>query len=190
MISGFLRSVSFAIGVGLSVAAFGQANPPGGASTPPTSLTAADLNFAKEAAIGEHLEVDAGRIAERSSNNPQVKEFGARMVRDHSAAGAQLKEIAAAKGVTLPQGLDAKHQKVLDHLASLRGGEFDREYMRKMVEDHDEAVKLFENAARSASDPQIKRFAAETSRTIQDHDKSAHEIAASMATGSSRPSTR
>ena len=67
MISGFLRSVSFAIGVGLSVAAFGQANPPGGASTPPTSLTAADLNFAKEAAIGGHLEVDAGRIAERGA---------------------------------------------------------------------------------------------------------------------------
>jgi putative membrane protein len=185
-----LRSVSFAIGIGLNVAAFGQANSTGGAGTPSTSLTAADLNFAKEAAIGGQLEVDAGRIAERSWNNPRVKEFGARMARDHSAAGAQLKEIAAAKGITLPQDLDAKHQKLLDHLASLRGSEFDREYMRQMVEDHDEAVKLFENAAHNASDPQIKRFAEETSHTIQAHDKSVLEIAASMATGSSRPSTR
>jgi len=37
------------------------------AGTPPTSLTAADLNFAKEAAIGGQLEVDAGRIAERGA---------------------------------------------------------------------------------------------------------------------------
>ena len=190
MTQGFLRSASFVIGLGLSAAAFGQANPPGAAVVPSATLSSAELSFAKEAAIGGQFEVDAGKIAEHSSN-PRVKEFGARMVRDHSAAGAKLKEIAAAKGISLPEGLDAKHKKLLDHLASLRGTEFDRVYMHEMVEDHDQDTKLFENAARTANDPQLKRFAEDTLRTVREHDKLAHDVSASISgTGTSRSSAR
>jgi putative membrane protein len=188
-----LRTVSFAVGVGLSAGAFAQANTPRGsepAQRAPVQLSAADQKFLNEAAIGGQFEVDAGKIAERSAN-PQIKEFGARMVKDHGAADTKLKQLATAQGATVPQKLDAKHAKIRDHLASLKGAEFDREYIREMVKDHDEDAQAFANAAKSLNDPQLKRFAADTLPVIQAHDKMAHDIAASLtATGSSSPRGR
>jgi putative membrane protein len=189
MRSRFLQSAAFAIGIGLSAAAFAQANAPG-ARTPATPLSPADANFVKEAAIGGQFEVEAGKVAERSSN-PQVRQFGARMVKDHSAAGAKLKTFAAEKGMTVPQELDAQHAQIRDHLASLKGAEFDHEYIREMVKDHDEDARAFTDAARTLKDPQLRRFAADTLPVIQAHDQMAHQIEASMtATGSSVPRSR
>jgi predicted outer membrane protein len=78
-----LRSLSFAVGVGLSAGAFAQTNMPRGIEPGQgarAQLSAADERFANEAAIGGQFEVEAGKIAERSAN-PQIKEFGARMVK-------------------------------------------------------------------------------------------------------------
>ena len=152
-------------------------------------LSAADQNFINEAAIGGQFEVEAGKLAQRSAN-PQIKEFRPRD-EDDSAAGAKLKRIAAAKGVMVSQDLDAKHANTRDHLASLKGPEFDREYIQEMVKDHDEDAQIFADAAQNGNDPQIKRFAADTLSVIKAHDKMAHEIAASMtASGSSAPHGR
>jgi|SRR5215469_4395335 putative membrane protein len=183
-----LWTVSFAVGVGLSVGAFAQTNMPRGtepAQRAPAQLSAADRKFIEEAAIGGQFEVDAGKIAERSVN-PQIKEFGARMVKDHSAADAKLKQIAASQGATVPQELDAKHAQIRDHLASLKGVEFDREYISEMVKDHDEDEQVFANTAKTLNDLQLRRFAADTLPVIQSHDKMAHEIVSAMtATGTS-----
>jgi putative membrane protein len=188
-----LRTVSFAVGVGLSAGAFAQANVPRGtepAQQAPAKLSATDQKFLNEAAIGGQFEVEAGKIAERSAN-PQIKEFGARMVKDHGAAGAKLKTLATAQGATVSQDLDLKHAQILEHLASLKGAEFDREYIREMVKDHDEDAQAFANAAKTLNDPQLKRFTSDTLPVIQAHDKMAHDIAASMmATGSSAPRGR
>jgi putative membrane protein len=202
--SGFLRKgvamkrlilsiASFAVGIGLSAGAFAQTNMVRGTEPTqraPEQLSAADQKFISEAAIGGQFEVEAGKIAEHSAS-PQVKEFGARMVKDHGAAYAKLKQLATMRGAKTPQGLDAKHAEIRDHLASLKGSEFDREYIREMVKDHDEDVQAFADAARTLNDPQFRRFAADTLPVIQAHDKMAHEIAASMtATGSSTPRGR
>jgi putative membrane protein len=188
-----LRSLSFAVGVGLSAGAFAQTNMPRGIEPGQgarAQLSAADERFANEAAIGGQFEVEAGKIAERSAN-PQIKEFGARMVKDHGAGGAKLKALMTNRGARVPQGLDSKHAEIRDHLASLKGAEFDREYIREMVKDHDEDSQTFADAAKSLSDTQLKGFAAETLPVIKDHDKMAHEIAASITvTGSSAPRRR
>jgi putative membrane protein len=182
-----LQTLSFAVGVGLSVGAFAQTNMPRGTERAPAQLSATDQKFINEAAIGGQFEVEAGKIAERSAN-PQIKQFGARMVKDHSAAGAKLKQLATARGAAVPQDLDPKHAQIRDRLASLKGAGFDREYIQEMVGDHDKDAQAFANAAQSLSDPQLRRFAVDTLSVIQAHDKMAHEIATSMtATGSSTP---
>lgn len=168
-----LQSVSLLIGMGFATAAFAQ-------TAPSAALDAKDQKFVKEAAIGGQFEVEAGRLAEKSAN-PQIREFGARMVKDHSAAADQLKRIVAErKGAEIPQGLDQEHRRLLDHLASLKSPAFDREYMSNMVKDHDQDKKEFADASRDLRDPQLKRFAQETLPVIQQHDKMAHEVTNSM----------
>jgi putative membrane protein len=145
-----------------------------------SKLSAADQKFVDSAAIGGRYEVEAGRIAEKSAN-PQVKQFGARMVHDHGAADVKLRQIVTAQGGTLPQSLDQDHQQQLDHLRSLHGAEFARAYMQDMVKDHDTDAQEFGKAVQSIDDPQLKAWSQSTLKVIEAHDKMAHQIADQMA---------
>jgi len=154
-------------------------------------LSQADQKFVKEAAMGGQFEVELGRLAQQNANDQRVKDFGARMVQDHGNANAMLTAIATGKGETMPQQLDAKHAQLRDRLAGLRGAEFDRAYISNMVKDHDEDARAFAKEAQNGRDEEIKLFAKETLAVVQDHDKLAHEIHASLtAVGSSRENRR
>jgi putative membrane protein len=69
----------------------------------------AGRKFLNDAALGGMTEVEAGQLALRKAQQSDVKAFAERMVKDHSKANEELKQIAAAKGVTLPRQLDRKH---------------------------------------------------------------------------------
>lgn len=156
------------------------------AAPPPHQLSRADMSFMKEAATGGMAEVELGKLARQNAQSEDVKQFGARMVQDHGAAGNELATLAANKDVKLPDRLDPKHAQLRDKLARLRGGEFDRAYMREMTKDHDKDLKAFRRQAQSASDPDLKQFAAKTAGVIEQHDKMAHDISQSLsAVGSS-----
>jgi putative membrane protein len=114
-------------------------------------------------------EVQLGQLAQQKGQSDQVKQFGERMVQDHTQANEQLKSIAQAKGIALPASLDDKHRKHLDKMQNLSGAEFDREYMKHMVNDHQKAVKLFKRQADRGADPDLKAFAASTLPKLQDH---------------------
>jgi putative membrane protein len=69
---------------------------------------------------------------------------------------------------------DAKSTK--DQLSGLSGENFDREFMRHMVSDHEKAVDLFRKEAQGGQDAQVKQFAQQTLPTLQDHLKQAQEV--------------
>jgi putative membrane protein len=59
-----------------------------------------DPSFFKQAAEGGIAEVDAGTLAQSKGNSQAVKDFGAMMVKDHSAANEKLKSVATAENVS------------------------------------------------------------------------------------------
>jgi putative membrane protein len=140
-------------------------------------LSKADATFIKKAASGGIAEVEFGRLATDKASKPEVKQFGQRMIDDHSKANDQLKQVAAAKHVTLPQSISAKDKATKAQLEALSGEEFDRAYMEDMVKDHKQDVAEFQRASKSALDPQIKDWASQTLPTLQDHLKQAQTIA-------------
>jgi putative membrane protein len=153
-------------------------------------LNQKDMNFVKEAAIGGMAEVELGKLAEQNAQNDQVKQFGARMVRDHGAANNELGMIASGKSIVLPDRLDQKHMQTRDKLAKMKGAAFDRAYIKEMVEDHDKDMKAFRQHAQTGTDPDIKAFAQKVLPTIEEHDKLAHDIMKSLsAVGSSQPAS-
>ena len=95
--------------------------------------------------------------------------FGQRMVRDHSRMSQELRQLAKSKGVTLPDKLDKKHQKMFEHMSSLSAGEFDRAYAKDMVSGHEEAIQKFEDEAKNGQDPDVKALAAKGLKILQEH---------------------
>jgi len=129
----------------------------------------ADHKFASEAAIGGMAEVELGRLAASKASNADVKNFGQRMVDDHSKANDELKSTASKESIKLPTAIDAKHQAVIDRMSKLSGAEFDRAYVKEMVKDHEMDVKEFERESSSGSNAAIKGFASKTLPTLQEH---------------------
>src|SRR5690349_5799966 len=92
-------------------------------STEKTSV--ADRTFVEKAASGGMAEVKMGKLAVDKGTSPTVKQFGQKMVDDHSKANDELKSIASKKNLTLPTEVDSKHQAAYDKLAKLSGSDFD-----------------------------------------------------------------
>jgi putative membrane protein len=143
-------------------------------------LSAADYKFAKEAASGGMMEVSLGKVAAERSANPAVQQFGQRMVTDHGKGGQELAKIASSKGASLPSELTTAQQQETERLAKLSGPEFDKAYVALMVRDHKADEKEFKRASEKVQDPELKAFAAATLTVVQDHLKTAEELAASL----------
>lgn len=76
-------------------------------STSGAALSGDDRKFIMEAAHGGMMEVKLGQMAADKATNPDVKQFGQRMVDDHSKANSELMSLASQKGITLPAASDA-----------------------------------------------------------------------------------
>jgi putative membrane protein len=135
-----------------------------------------DKKFAKDAAIGGMTEVELGKLAVQKASSDAVKQFGQKMIDDHTKANDQLKEIASKEGLDLPQSLDSKHQSRVDKLAKLSGPAFDKAYMKDAVKDHEKDVNEFKNEAQYGSDPNIKQFASTTLPTLEQHLTAAKDL--------------
>lgn len=141
-----------------------------------TPLDEKSGKWVTEAAGGGMMEVALGQTAQQQAASQRVKDFGAMMVRDHTQANDDLKAIANAKNFSLPATMPEKHQKHVDDLTKKQGKDFDKAYMKMMVNDHEEDVKKFEKAASDATDPAIKDFAARTLPVLRMHLDSAKAI--------------
>jgi putative membrane protein len=154
-----------------------------GTSTSGTSATTAsaaplsndDKEFMTKAAQGGMAEVMLGQMASTKGTSPDVKNFGNRMVTDHSKANDELKQLAQNKGVTLPTDVDKESKDTSDKLSKASGKDFDKKYIDNMVEDHEKDVKEFEKASKNAKDADVKAWATNTLPTLQDHLKMAKD---------------
>ena len=139
-----------------------------------------DAKFAVAAANGGMAEVELGTLAQQKAANPKVKDFGAMMVTDHSKANDEMKALAKSKGITLPDSIDTKEQKVKADLSAKSGADFDKAYVSNMIEDHKEDIKEFEDAVKNCKDADLKAFAVKTLPTLKMHLDAIQKIHDSM----------
>jgi len=124
--------------------------------------------FMTEAAQGGMMEIALGKLAATKSQNPEIKAFGQRMVADHGKAGEELKAIAAKKKITLPTEMAGGAKETADRLSKLSGAEFDKEYVKLMVDDHNEDLEAFEDQ-QDSTDADLKAFADKYTPIIKSH---------------------
>ncbi|HTR42254.1 MAG TPA: DUF4142 domain-containing protein [Pseudomonadales bacterium] len=181
-------------------------------TNPPMVLTPA--GFAWDASLINLKEIRLGEAAQTNSQNPDVQEFGRRMVRDHSRMNARLERIAQGEGLQLPSTntfympvsspaekqatelmSETPQEKLRDaqldvqSLASLSGPAFDQAYAEAMVAGHHKAMDLFQNASSTLSDEDLKKYADRGLKAIRDHYEMAQKLQSKVATNSSMGTT-
>jgi putative membrane protein len=101
-----------------------------------------------------------GHAADDQGAKPGIHSLANKIVASHTKADQALRLLAAQKHVDLPARTDIDDH---DELAALHarkpGGEFDAQYVRNVIDDHDRMIEMYEAARNESVDPDIRRYA-------------------------------
>lgn len=140
------------------------------------ALSNSDLKMLDQLARTNMAEIEAAKIALNKSKDEQVRNFAQRMVDDHTKAQDQLKDLAQAKGVSMPANLSSQQKSEINKLSALSGDKFDKTYLsRGGVADHRQAHELLGRIEKQAKDADLKALAANQMPTINEHWKLAKQ---------------
>lgn len=140
------------------------------------AMPPADTTFLQRAAEANAAEVKIGQAAQTRATASDVKAFADRMVEDHSASNREVDALAKKKDVAVTAAPDAAHLIRIGNLQKLRADQFDRAYVRLMIEDHEAGARLFEQAARDAVDADVRKFAQTALEMWRAHAASAQAL--------------
>lgn len=160
------------------IAVGGVATIGGAAFAADAGLTPVDRDFINKAAQGHQMEIAAGKLAAQRAMDTNVKQFGERIVSDHTAALEALKTLAASKQMPQPDNsLSPEGNTAVGKLESLSGSEFDKQYSKMMVKDHTADITAFQTEAKKGVDADVKAYAEQTLPALRHHLMMANQLA-------------
>ncbi|MBO9596004.1 MAG: DUF4142 domain-containing protein [Niabella sp.] len=146
-------------------------------ANPSVATLEKDADFAVTAADGGLMEVKLGQLALQHGRRKEVKAFGRMMIKDHTAAGNELKALATQKNMVLPDSLSDGMKKKYNRFLGLKGDAFDKAYIQLMVEDHQEDVAAFRHYAGSGADQNLVQWANRELPVLEAHLQQAKQVA-------------
>jgi len=174
-------------------------------TTPPPAKTEAKATLSNdEVKIVAHLhhvnvmEVDMGKQA-KVRGTAAVKRYGEMLVTDHSKADKDLVALTKKRGLVKipadkPETEEAKAEmkatmEAMAGLKKLKGADFDREYLRMMVEGHEKELAKSDVFIASANDADLKMMLEGRKASLQKHADAARELQKGNAQASVGPSS-
>ena len=140
----------------------------------------ADLPFMQEAASANLMEVQLGQLAQQRAVTPAVKQFGQRMVNDHTNLQTQLTNTASQNGVSFTPSLSSDHQKQISQLQGINALQFDRAYMTAMIQDHQNDVAKFQSQSGAAHSAPVQTVIARALPVLQQHLDLARQVGSQL----------
>jgi putative membrane protein len=125
-------------------------------------------------------QVQAGEIAQKNGKSKAVRDYGAMLVRDHSAADKKVAEVATKENIDLMAATPAPGPNDMGTMAS--GPDFDKKFAQEMLDDHRKDLAAVTDARASTNDPQLKKLLGDMIPTLEKHEAAAERIVDSEAT--------
>jgi putative membrane protein len=134
-----------------------------------TEQLSGDQKFLAEAAQDGKAEIELAQLAESKASSPGVKRLAQKLVADHTKANKQLESLPQASQALQSAAVPAATGSTVDRLSQLSGKEFDQAFVEQVIQDHENAISRFKDAAASAQDPEVKQFATKTLPILEQH---------------------
>jgi putative membrane protein len=135
-----------------------------------------DNDFVAKAGSCMLHQIELGKLAQTNAQDAEVKKFAERMVTDHTKALEDLRTAARSANIPVPDKMNADDQKEVDRFRTLKGADFDKQYIEHMVKDHQKSETVLTQASKDLKDPGLKGFATRSLPSVQEHLKQARAI--------------
>jgi putative membrane protein len=140
-----------------------------------SEVPADTTSFPVVAASNDLFEILSGNLAQNKAKHPDVKTFAGQMITEHTKTSNQLKSLVRNKNLSFPTSPIPLHQRMLARLERENANDFDETYMEMQISAHEQAIALFESAAKTDTDPDLRAFAAKTLPALRTHLDLAHK---------------
>lgn len=124
--------------------------------------------FLQKALQGDNSEIMLGRLAAEQARNPAVRDFANTLVNDHRQARDEVRQLGGQFGIGADRDVAPEAREEREKLTELRGRDFDREFVRYMVDDHRKDVSDFREEAQEHHGP-VSALAARQLPTLGQH---------------------
>jgi putative membrane protein len=135
-----------------------------------------DRKFVRDIDADHNLEIRLGELAEKRARDESVKQFGRRMVRDHTGLKERWTAMISNSGMKFKSGMGPRHKSKLDRLEKLSGREFDREYMTLVAQNHQDYLNYFRKEGRAAKSAPVRDLVNRDIPMLEQHIQQAKQI--------------
>jgi len=133
-------------------------------------LSSADQDLMMQVAKGGMMQLEVSRAAASKVTDEQVRKLAQSEVEEQTGLSAKLKEMATAKGVTLPSTPDAQTQAMLTKMKGMSGADLNRFYVQESgVKGHEQLDKVMSSVESGAKDAGLKSLAAAAHPLVKTH---------------------
>lgn len=132
-----------------------------------------------------NMEIELGKVAKKNGGSQAVKSYGEMLVKEHSQNNQQLADLAKKTGQKIPKHTPetttekqekAEAKKHAAQLKKLEGSNFDREYLRMMVADHDKELAMIDTNIAKVENSELADLLRNTKPVLQKHADQAREL--------------
>ena len=135
-----------------------------------------DRKFVRDIDADHNLEIRLGQLAEKRARDESVKQFGRRMVDDHTGLKEQWTTMISNSGMKFKSGMGPRHKSKLDRLEKLSGREFDREYMTLVAQNHQDYLNYLRKEGRAAKSSPVRELVNRHIPMFEQHIQQAKQI--------------
>lgn len=161
------------LAMALSVVAVVSAAAAGKSSVAVSTTT---MNFLTKAVQSGQAEVELGAVAVERAQESEVRSLAEQMITEHARMNAELAQLAAANDWKLSDKLAPSHRAIKAQLMSTEPAKFDLAYLNAVAAEHDQAVKLFEQFAKSGREADLKAWVERTLPTLREHQSMVQKL--------------
>lgn len=131
------------------------------------------------------LEIDLGKMAQKSGSTQAVKSYGQMLVKDHSQNDRELTALAKKHGQKIPSETasnesDKKEMQdekdAVNKLKNMKGADFDREYLSMMVDGHDKELAKIDTELGQVNDSDLSGLIKDMKPVLQRHADQARDL--------------
>ncbi|OLY92398.1 putative membrane protein [Cnuella takakiae] len=134
------------------------------------NVSAQDRNFVAEMTLSNRTEIALSNMALNMATNDSVRQFAQQMITEHTAADAQLADIADDLDIDLPaDSLNAMGTTMRTTLMGLSGRAFDSAYITGQVPAHQASLAIAQTEINAGTSGQLRTFATDMAPKIQMH---------------------
>jgi putative membrane protein len=124
--------------------------------------------FLYHALQGDNSEIMLGNLAADRARDPAVRDYGRKLANDHSQARNEVLDVGRRFGIRPTREVAPEARDEREKLQDMRGRDFDREFVRYMIDDHRKDIGDFRDEAREHHG-EVSDLAGRQLPTLQEH---------------------